>query len=150
MAVNDSAELIQHLNQRREHCRALLELSRRQHATISNGDYDELIELVERKQRVLMRLDDLKKAQPAGLHDWNTHRGSLPGPVRESCDAVLQQTEQILTELLAEEENCARQLMQRRDETRRQLDHMAQGRLLHGAYGNTPVAPSHRFLDVNQ
>ncbi|MFQ5734525.1 MAG: flagellar export chaperone FlgN, partial [Planctomycetaceae bacterium] len=142
-------EVAEHLRTRREYCRALLDLSRRQRAFIAESNYSELMSVIGRKQRVLGRLDALKQQDPALVANWKSRRAELSAAARNRCEELLHETESILANLIAEEKTCTDELTRRRDETSRQLAETSSGRRAHRAYG-TPQPDEHRYLDVNQ
>ena len=145
-----TAAIAEHLRTRREYCRVLLDLSRRQQALIAERDFTELMAVIGRKQRVLGRLDALKQQHPTLVADWKAQRDQLPKPLRKLCDELLQETEGILAELIAEEKSCTDELSRQRDETARQLAETADGQTAHRAYGTGEPAHDHRYLDINQ
>lgn len=142
--------IFDHLRTRREFCSALLDLSQRQRRLIADGDISGLLAVIGRKQRILGRLDALRQDQPPVLADWRRRRDELPASLRERCESLLQETEEILAELLGEEQTCTEQLTRRRDETRRQLSEISSGRQVLNAYGQPAAGAPHRILDVNQ
>ena len=142
-------DVIEHLARRRDYCRGLLELSRRQRDFISAGNYDELLLVVSRKQRLLERLDALKRQQPEVIANWNQRRGELSAELRNGCEILLREIGDALREVLDEEEHCTDQLTVRRDETRRQLSEISSGRKANSGYDNPKNEATHRFLDVN-
>lgn len=150
MSETTQPEILQHLHTRREYCRALLNLSRRQRNFIARGNYTELLSVVARKQRVLGRLDALRQSRPNLLPQWQQVRETIPPGLRDDGDSALRETETLLAELLAEEQFCTEQLQQRREATRRQLAEVSDGRLAHQAYGTGPTDNSHQYLDVNR
>lgn len=142
-------DVIEHLSRRRDYCRGLLDLSRRQRGFITDGNYDELLLVVSRKQRLLERLDELKKQQPDVIADWNRRRQELPTELRNGCEILLREIGYALREVLNEEEHCTDQLTVRRDETRRQLSEISSGRTANSGYDNPANDTTHRYLDVN-
>lgn len=148
--ISNDRDIVEHLRTRHEYCRALLDLSQRQRAFIVERDYSGLMAVIGRKQRVLGRLDALKRQCPTLVDDWKSERTSLPETVRRDCDELLRRTEGILAELIAEETACTEELTRRRDETARQLQETAAGQIAHTAYGTVQPADEHRYLDINR
>ncbi len=135
---------------RREYCRALLAMARRQVELVEDGDYAGLLELLARKQRLLGRLDQLSQSHPDLWQQWREWRDRLAESEREACERALQESEELLAEALAEERTGADLLAARRDETQRQLEAVTQGLRASQAYRPDLGASSHRHLDVNQ
>jgi hypothetical protein len=92
----------------------------------------------------------LKQRHPKLVGEWKSRRAGLPADLRATCEALLEETETFLADLLEEEEFCAGELARCRDETSRQLAELASGHHAQRAYGRGVPAATHRYLDVNQ
>jgi len=145
--LNDILEV---LKQRRTHCRELLDLSRRQNRVIEASDYTSLLSILGQKQRILGRLDDLKRRHPELGPQWDVLRDAGPATVRRQCDELISEIEAILAELMQTEKDGADELGQRREATRRQLESIAQGVHINETYRDNVAPFSHRFLDINR
>jgi hypothetical protein len=143
------SEFLRIFQTRRDYCQALLELSREQSDLIAADDYTQLLVLLGRKQRILGRMEELGQRQPQLWQHWRSERDQLDPAARAACDAVLADAEAILAELNQLEQTSTEHLAQRRDDTRRQLESLAQGVRVHDAYRD-PHAATHRRLDVGQ
>lgn len=135
---------------RKQLCAALLELSRRQRALIDADDYTQLLVVLGQKQRILGRLEELKGREPDLLERWQAERDGLESTTRAECDQALAETETILADLAEEENDATQHLAQRRDETRRELEALAQGSEVHDAYRDSLAPATHRHLDVDR
>lgn len=147
MSGLSETQILEHLQTRREYGHALLELSQRQRGYIANREFSELIDVLSRKQRILGRLDALKQQQPAVVEEWNRRREQFSATVRTRCESLLQETESLFAQLLAEEQSCTEALQQSRDEVRRELDEISNSQEAHRAYG-TGVNPETSVLDI--
>jgi hypothetical protein len=145
--LDDILDILKH---RRSHCRDLLDLSRRQNRVIDASDYSSLLVVLGQKQRVLGRLDEIKRRYPELGRQWSALRETGLPSVRRDCEAVISETEAILAELVQTEKDGAEQLCQRRDATRQQLESIAQGVHVNETYRDNVAPLSHRFLDVNR
>lgn len=150
MPLSTLEEIRDVLQHRRKHCRDLLELSRRQHQFIEAGDYTQLMSTLALKQRILGRLDEVKRRYPELSRQWTSLRESgLPG-VRQDCESLIAETETILADLLASEKEGTDQLTERREATRRQLEAVSQGVHINQVYADTTPILNHRFLNTNR
>ena len=70
MPTLDTAEILNILKMRRQHCRNLLDLSRRQRGLIDASDYSHLLTVLGQKQRLLGRLDELNTQHPDFRGQW--------------------------------------------------------------------------------
>ncbi len=134
---------------RRACCRALVELSREQQRLIDvdNVDnYDELITILEMKQRLV---DELTDAAGAAWHAWKQNRAELPTAGQQVGDALLAETESLLLTLLDEEQLGVARLMARRATTERELTQLSSVEQIDAAYRPAAITGSRWGLDVN-
>lgn len=131
---------------RKECCRALLELSREQRLLIEADDYEALIELLQMKQRLV---DELVGPPDAPWKCWKNDRHNLSTATLALGEALLQETEELVQTLLAEEQVGTNELTARRDASERELAQMSSSRQIDSAYGPTPVVGSRLGLDLD-
>lgn len=141
-------DLLDVLQRRREYCRAMLELSRRQVGLIDDGNFTELLQLIAQKQRVLEHLGELGRSFGGIVDFWKSVRDRLTGDVRSRCQAAIDEAETLLSEAMALEKQGTAVLSQRRDETQGRLKEIGDTScgLTGGGGGN---APRPRFLDAS-
>lgn len=149
MALFTLEEIRDVLQHRRQHCRDLLELSQKQHQFIAAGDYTQLMSTLAQKQRILGRLDEVKRRYPELSRQWTSLRDAGLPAVRNDCESLIAETESILAELLESEKQGTEQLSQRRESTRRQLEAVSQGVQVNQTYADTTPTFNHRFLNTN-
>jgi hypothetical protein len=145
--LEDVLDVLKH---RHAHCRQLLDLSRRQNRVIDASDYSSLLGILGQKQRILGRLDELKRRYPALGEQWTALRDQGRSQVRSQCEGIISETESILAELVQTEKDGADQLVRRRDTTRQQLESIAQGFQINETYLDNVAPFNHRFLDTNR
>ncbi len=131
---------------RRECCRALLELSREQMALIETDDYAALIDLLQMKQRLV---DELVGPSDAPWKSWKTDRNALSPSTQAMGDALLEETEQLLQTLLAEEHLGTETLTTRRDASERELALLHSSQQIDSAYRPAPSVGSRLGLDID-
>jgi hypothetical protein len=150
MSLSTLEDILEILKHRRAHCRDLLELSQRQNRVIDASDFSSLLVVLGQKQRLLGRLDEIKRRYPELGRQWSALRETGLPSVRRDCEAIISETEAILAELVQTEKDGAEHLQQRRDATRQQLETIAQGVHVNETYRDNVAPLSHRFLDVNR
>jgi hypothetical protein len=141
-------DLLDVLQRRREYCRAMLELSRRQVELIDDGNFTELLQLIAQKQRVLDHLAELGRSFGGIVDFWKSVRDRLAAEVRSRCQAAIDDAEALLAESMDLEKQGTAVLSQRRDETQgllKEIGDTSNG--LTGAGGGN--APRPRFLDTS-
>ena len=150
MTALDVSEYLDLFTARRDCCRELLELSRKQQPLIEQDDYRRLLEVLGRKQRLLGSLDDIHKKHPDLKDSWKSRKPAIDPALRDDCDHLLAETEAILAEILEEERNSTNFLTDRRDRTQRQLEKISSGGRVHDAYRTSLAPATHRHLDIDQ
>ena len=143
-------EFLRAFEARRDCCRALLTLARKQQESIAAEDYTRLLALLAQKQRVLGALDALGRERPTLRDDWRRLRDGAPAAARGACERVLEESESLLAEVLAEERSSTDDLTRRRDETQRRLQELSAGTRAHEAYRDALGPDSHRHLDIGR
>ncbi|HXY37583.1 MAG TPA: hypothetical protein VEI07_25390 [Planctomycetaceae bacterium] len=149
MPLSTLEEIRDVLQHRRKHCRDLLELSLRQHQFIDASDYAQLMSTLAQKQRILGRLDEVKRRYPELSRQWSALRGSGLPALRTDCESLIAETEAILAKLLESEKCGTDRLSERREATRRQLEAVTQGVRVNQLYADTSPTLNHRFLNTN-
>ncbi len=150
MSALRTADFLKVFNARREHCFALLELSRKQLNLIDSEDYHTLLETLGRKQRILGHLDELNQLHPNLRVHWKSLRETAEPELRDQCEHALAETEAILAEILKEEHEGTDHLTERRDATQKQLQSLSQGTQVHTAYRDNLAPTTHRHLNIDQ
>jgi hypothetical protein len=141
-------EFLAAFNLRQACCRALLELSQRQSALIAQGDYAELLEILQSKQSLIEHLGQLSRDQSPLQTAWPKQRGTFSAEDRKRCETVLAETESLLAALIAEERSSSTRLVSRRDAAQHELQSLSAGRQARQAYHSRPQPTLSRF-DLN-
>ncbi|HUQ71898.1 MAG TPA: flagellar export chaperone FlgN [Planctomycetaceae bacterium] len=134
---------------RREYCRALLDLSVEQQALVTAEDYPGLVELLNHKQQLLDALLDAGREPAALWQAWRTERDHMPGDVRQACEVVLDDAEQLLQQLLALEAESTQRFSANREIAQQLLRDVNQGSQLLAAYQSPSDPAAFRRLDLD-
>ncbi|NQV27279.1 MAG: hypothetical protein HQ518_23265 [Rhodopirellula sp.] len=146
---NQQPDLLDVLQRRREYCRAMLELSRRQAGLIDDGNFTDLLQLIAQKQRVLEHLAELGRSFGGIVEFWKSVRDQLAVDLRTRCQSAIDDAESLLSESMVLEKQGTAALSQRRDETQGRLKEI--GEASSGLSGRGKgSAPRPRFLDVSR
>jgi hypothetical protein len=148
--VENSAvtKFVQSLDVRRGHCRALLELARRQHGLVVQAQYGPLLELLQHKQHVLDRLSEVSRSQSALNGGWPQLREQAGDAVQARVEQLMDEVEHLLKEVAEQESQALADLQTQRDETARQIAELSQGTQVQRAYADSLAPATHRRLDV--
>lgn len=115
---------------RRLLCQTLLDLTDRQQQKTDCGQLDEVIEILQRKDRVLTRLNEGQEAVKA----WHAERSSLTADVRAECETLLAACEADLKQLHTATLKQSELMSASRDETRQKLERVTAGQATHNQY----------------
>lgn len=151
-ASKQQPDLLDVLQRRREYCRAMLELSRRQIDLINEGNFAELLQLIAQKQRVLEHLSELGQTFGGIVNFWKSERDRLATELRARCQQAIDDAESLLAESMSLEKQGTAVLSQRRNETQGRLKEIgeASSGLPTSGTGTGGSAPRPRFLDVSR
>ena len=112
----------------------LRELGQRQYDLIERDDMTSLMDVLARKQRTLIKLQQIEKGlNPFRDEDPRQRRWSTPQQ-RQTCSGQLDQCEALLDEIVREEKRSERELVRRRDQVAEQLQGAHLACQAHGAY----------------
>jgi hypothetical protein len=113
------------LKTHREYCRSFLDLARQQAELADSDEYDQMIELLNKKQRVIALMNEL--AEPFGKLSthWKIIRGALDLQTRVECETAISAAEGFLAEAMRIEQSSEAVMVARRDETQRELQALA-------------------------
>ena len=112
----------------------LRELGQRQYDLIERDDMTALMDVLTRKQRTLMKLQQIERGlNPFRDEDPEERRWSTPQQ-RRICSGQLDQCEALLDEIVREEKRSERELVHRRDQVAEQLQGAHLACRVHGAY----------------
>lgn len=135
---------------RLEYAKALLKLSAQQQALIDQDDYSGLLDLLGQKQRLISQLDQYTKQLPTLWEQWKGERDLLSFEQRERCEEVLSESEAVLAKLLENEDTSTKSMVDRRDQTKKQVQSLNQGAKVGEAYRDSLAPVTHRHLNVDQ
>lgn len=140
--------LFESLSQKRDCCRALIELSQKQRDLITSGDLNSLLKVLATKQRVMGRMDEVQRRLDALSRDTPRWREDLDRDAQLECQDVLDDMEQLLSELIDIEKECEQKLVQLREAALEQLRQSDAGRELNRAYLTEAAPSTNRLVDL--
>lgn len=130
-------------------CQALAELSQAQQTCLAAADYAGLIELLGRKQQLIDQLAYTGQAGAALWQDWTVDRQSFTASDRAACELVLDETSELLRQLLSVEASAARQMESLHEETRAALAEVNLGGFAAQGYQSPDESTVSRRLDLD-
>ena len=130
------------------HAEALVELARGQQDLADAGDYDGLIDSLERKQRIIDRMADA--ADEHLRREWLIDREDLAADVRSECDALLARCERCLDDTLILERRAIDTVTAARDKVNADLHNLTAARPAQSGYAEQIVPPQRSLLDLTR
>lgn len=134
------------LRDRRDLCRTLGELSKRQHEALAGRDYDALIEVLHEKGALLDRLAHLTQS----VRDWSAVRETVPATERSVADELIAEANHLLLQAADAEHEAVNELKTHRDATQQELREISAAGQVHTAYRDSLAPATHRSLDVDR
>ena len=122
--------------------RRMMELTRNQSETLRAGVCPALLELVKAKEEELGRLARLEQTLGPARRNWIGLRDRAPAAVQGEVQAAVGRVGTVLRALLDLEEEEARSLAARRDETIAQIRRLDAARKIRGAYAGGGAPPA--------
>lgn len=148
MSAIDIDSILQTFRTRRNYYATLLKLSQNQQKFIATDDYTQLLSLLDEKQQVLSRLEELHQQQPQLIQQWKECKAGIDPLTRSDAEHLLAEMEAILTELKQEEHLCTNNLIEKKTATEQSLQEVNQGENTHDAYRDQLGTVTHRYLNL--
>lgn len=126
-------------------CQTLASLSQREEVAIETHNYVELIDVLERKDRVLGKLTEGQSL----VDHWRNTRDSLPTTVREECEQLLHDCETTLLQEQTRTQHATERMNEQRRATIDSIRRTTSGEQAHQQYqSGTQAAGSSTRLDL--
>ena len=150
MSMLASQQFQTYFEQRRDAFRELLRLSERQRACIAEGDYSQLLAVLNDKQNILNRVSHANSQHNQIVERWHADRDSILSNERTRCDELLAESDTLVTRLMETDQRSTCELQKRRDDAHQQLQRISHGSATQKAYSHEGPTETHRFLDIDQ
>lgn len=130
------SDFLRQFRSRRLLCQTLADFSARQRELVDGSEDEALVDLLQRKDRVLTRLSTESNAD-----EWRAVREFLDPDTRAECERLLDECEAILAAVQKNDLDAAELMTARRDETKRQLASLSENRPAAEGYDAAPSRP---------
>ena len=142
------SKLIQLLSQQQLLYRKLKELAQKQSTLVDGDDPEMLLRVLSGRQRLIDRLAiidcDLKPIRS----DWKRVSGSLPFEQKEQAQELIDNVQQILGEILAQDEKDSKTLYKHQQKVAKEIRTTAAGKQMNQAYGQNSNSVQRRIFDI--
>jgi hypothetical protein len=114
--------------------RRLAKLAEVQHEYVQNGQTEELLEVLAKRQEVLQRITALEVTVGPARKAWTEYLAKQGAAERKSAEALMGEARDLLEEITASDRNDAMVLQQRKIEVARQMGAAGIGRQVNRSY----------------
>jgi hypothetical protein len=106
-----------------------------QRSVFASMDVDGILGMIERKRAILEEIDALEVLLAPLKADWGNVRSKLSPEESRAVESTLEETQQVLKELVRLEDEGRALLEKRREANSESLDHLMKKSRARGAYG---------------
>jgi hypothetical protein len=129
------ADVLGRLRRQQGKYREMADIVASQRAVFASLDVDAILCLIERKRAILSEIEQLEADLAPAKADWAKVRSSFSPEEARDIQATLDQTQEVLRELVRLEDEGRAMLQTRRDATSETLSGQIRSRRARGAYG---------------
>ena len=137
------------LAQQVELYRRLAKLADVQRGYVQNGQTEELLDLLVRRQAVLDEVAGLEQAIAPAKRQWASYLAGLPAADRATADAHMAETRRLLERITSADRDDALVLQQRKLNLGRQIDQAQAARQVNRSYAAAAYGAPKAGLDVS-
>ena len=127
--------VLESLRRQLEKYREMIAVVASQRAVFASMDVDAILGLIERKRAILAEVDALEAGLAPLKADWAKVRSTFSGDEARAIESTLDETQQVLRELVRLEDEGRALLDRRRQEKTAVLDQLMSQSRARGAYG---------------
>jgi len=127
--------VLDRLRRQLEKYREMIAVVAAQRAVFASMDVDAILGLIERKRAILAEVDALEAELAPMKADWANVRSTFSAEEALAIESTLDETQQVLRELVRLEDEGRALLEKRREEKTAALDQMMNRSRARGAYG---------------
>jgi hypothetical protein len=127
--------VLESLRRQLEKYREMIAVVGSQREVFASMDVDAILGLIERKRAILAEVDALEVGLASMKADWTRVRSTFPADEIRAIEATLDETQQVLRELVRLEDEGRALLDRRREEKAAVLDQLMSKSRARGAYG---------------
>jgi hypothetical protein len=127
--------VLESLRRQLEKYRQMIAVVASQRAVFASMDVDAILSLIEQKRAILAEVDAMEADLAPMKADWAKLRGTFSADEARAIESTLDETQQVLRELVRLEDEGRALLDRRRQEKAAVLDQMMSRSRARGAYG---------------
>ena len=133
--MSDAAGVLDRLRRQLAKYREMVGIVAAQRSVFATMDVDGILAMIERKRAILTEVEALETELAPMKADWARVRSALSPEESRAVEATLEETQQVLKELVRMEDEGRTLLAQTREAKSDALDHLMNKSRARGAYG---------------
>ncbi len=130
--------------------RRLAKLAELQHVHVQQGQTEELLEILQKRQEVLNDIGRLEGLVGPQKKQWSAYLSGLDGADRVRAETSLAETRRLLEEITAADRNDALVLQQRKLNLGRQINQASAAKQVNRNYAAAAYGPRQSRMDVSR
>ena len=128
----------------------LAKLAELQHVYVQQGQTEELLEILQKRQEVLNDIGRLEGFVGPQKKQWGAYLGGLDGADRLRAETSLAETRRLLEEITAADRNDALVLQQRKLNLGRQINQASAAKQVNRNYAAAAYGPRQSRMDISR
>jgi hypothetical protein len=128
----------------------LAKLAELQHVFVQQGQTEELLDVLQKRQEVLNDIGRLEGVVGPQKKQWGTYLGSLDRADRVRAETSLAETRRLLEEITAADRNDALVLQQRKLNLGRQINQASAAKQVNRNYAAAAYGPRTSRMDISR
>lgn len=130
--------------------RRLARLAEVQHLHVQQGQTEELLDILQKRQEVLNEIGRLERVVGPQKKQWGAYLGGLDAGERVRAETSLAETRRLLEEITAADRNDALVLQQRKLNLGRQINQASAAKQVNRTYAAAAYGPRQSRMDVSR
>ncbi|MFC1782448.1 hypothetical protein ACFL02_02555 [Planctomycetota bacterium] len=147
-AMDIGSHLIHLLTQQRLLYRQLRELAQKQSGLVDGSNPEMLLRVLATRQRIIDRLRGIDRELKPIRDEWKQIAQSLPAPQRQKAQKLVEEVQQILSEIIARDEKDTQTLSHQQHQVASEIQTAAAGKRVHQAYAQNSGEGGRSRLDT--
>jgi len=130
--------------------RRLARLAAQQHINVQQGQTEQLLDVLRRRQEVLDQAAVHEATIAPAKRRWQEYTADLAAHLREKADALLAETRRLLEAITTADRNDAMVLQQRKLNLGRQIKMVTAARQINRKYSSAAYGPPRSSMDIQR
>ncbi len=147
-AADAGGRLVDLLTQQRGLYMQLRELAMKQTSLVDGNDPETLLKVLASRQRIIDKLTAIDREFRPIRANWREVSSALDGPRRHQVQTLIDQVQEILSEILTRDASDSQKLSNSQQQVARQIKGASAGKKMNQVYAGQATGKSSRFFDA--